>query len=63
MKFKRRIISTKRGIPMVNIPKIVSQNWDGTTECDIEFVENTSTLIIRPVGQPLNKRQIANEVP
>jgi hypothetical protein len=59
MKFKRRIIYTKRGMQTVNIPKIVSQNWDCTAECEIEFLENTSTLIIRPVN---NKAQTGGKV-
>lgn len=43
----------------VNIPKIVSQNWDCTAECEIEFLENTSTLIIRPVN---NKAQTDGKI-
>jgi hypothetical protein len=57
MKFRRNIVaSSKRGSQQINVPKAVSENWQFASECEIEFVEDTSTLIIRPVIL-LNKAQ------
>jgi hypothetical protein len=47
MKFKRRVIASRKG-QSVNIPKVVTENWGITSECELEYDEPTSTLTIRP---------------
>jgi hypothetical protein len=50
MKFRRNIVtSSKRGTQQINVPICVTMNWGPVRECELEFDECTSALIIRPI--------------
>lgn len=41
--------SSKRGAQQINVPMCVTLNWGSVEECELEFDESTSALIIRPI--------------
>jgi hypothetical protein len=48
MRLKRNLVTNSDGYQTINIPKVISDCWDGVWACKLEFNENKNIIIIYP---------------